>query len=100
MYSGRPGFYHCLHQFKRVERASESCFCVSYYRREPVDFPLAVHELYLVCSLEGLIDPLYQMRDAVGRVQALVWVSLACEVSVRGYLPAAHVNCLESGLNH
>src|SRR6266571_3378139 len=77
VYSCRSSLYHCLHQFERVERASESCFCVSYYRREPVDFPLAVHELYLVCSLEGLIDPLYQMRDAVGRVQALVWVSLA-----------------------
>src|SRR5437660_12902133 len=100
MYPGRSRFDHCLHQLERVEGTSKPGLGVGDYRGEPVNLSFPAQVLYLIGSLESLIDSLYKIRNAVGRVETLVRVRLPRKVSIRGYLPAAHVDGSQAGLNH
>src|SRR5438445_10660308 len=92
LYLRRSGFYHCLHQLERVEWTVKPGLGVVDYRCVPVNLSLPAQVLYLIGSLESLIDSLYEIRNAVGRVETLVRVRLPRKVSIRCYLPAAHVN--------
>src|SRR5438093_7050118 len=56
--------------------------------------------LDLVCSLKGVVDPLDELWDTVGRVKAEVRIGMAGEVCVSGHLPATNVDCLEPRSDH
>src|SRR5439155_24794833 len=79
MYPGRSRFDHCLHQLERVEGTSKPGLGVGDYRGEPVDLSFPAQVLYLIGSLESLIDSLYEIRNAVGRVEAMVRLCLSSE---------------------
>src|SRR5437660_12478680 len=100
MYPGRSRFDHCLHQLERVEGTSKPGLGVGDYRGEPVNLSFPAQVLYLIGSLESLIDSLHEIRNTVGRVETLIRVGLAGKVSVRRYLPAAHVDGFQAGLNY
>src|SRR5215207_7612233 len=66
------GFDHGLHQLEDVEGATETGLSISYYRSEPMDPVPALGVVNLVGPLQRLIDPLDDVRHAVGRIQALI----------------------------
>ena len=82
---------HRLHQLEGVERAAEAGLGVRHDRREPVALALALGVLDLIGAHERLVDALDDVRDAVGRVEALVRVHVAGRVGVGGDLPAGEV---------
>src|SRR5207237_3021407 len=90
----------CPHQLQRAARACKACFRVIDYRGEPVNLSVTAQVLYLIGSLESLIDSLHETRNPVGRVETSIRVGLAVKVSVRRYLPAAHVDGFQAGLNY
>ena len=51
----------------------------------------------LIRALQRLVDPFYHRGHAVRRIKALVRIHLPGEIRVRRDLPAAEVNCLQSG---
>ena len=95
---GGTRFDHRLHQLEHVQRPPEARLRVGDDRQEEVDVPFPFRMLNLVRSLQRLVDPLHDMRHAVGRVQALVGIHMPGEVRVRGDLPAAEVDRLQPRL--
>ncbi len=91
---------HRLHQLEGVQRASEAGLCVGDDRRQPVDAPVALRPGDLVGAHERVVQPAHERRCAVRRVEALVRVRLAAQVSVGRDLPAGEVDRLQSRLDH
>ena len=58
---------------------------------------MSLGALDLISTLERCIHAPHELRNAVRRVERLVRVGRASEVRIRRHLPAAHVDCLESG---
>src|SRR5438128_6472836 len=77
---GGSGFDHSLHQFKRVKNSTKSGLCISNYRCKPINVPFSLHMLYLVLSLQCLIDSSNKLRNTVRLVHAGVLMMLRCEV--------------------
>ena len=94
---GRAGLDHHLHQLERVQRAAEARFRVGDDRREPVRAAAPFDVVDLIGALQGLIDPLHDLRDGVRRIETLVGIHVAGEVRVRRDLPAGEVDRLETG---
>ncbi len=99
MHSGRARLDHCFGQFENVKRPAEPGFSIGHDRREPVDFALAFSVLNLVGPLQCLVDPFNHCRHAVRRIQALVRIHLTSEIGIRGNLPTAQIDCLQSRLH-
>src|SRR5713101_9056701 len=100
MDSRRPCFYHSFHQLEAVQWTAKPGLRICNYWDVPVYAPLTEGVLNLVGSLEGLVDPLHKLGNAVGRVEALVGISVAGKVGISRDLPAAHVDGLEPRLDH
>ena len=94
MNTRRAGFDHRLGQFEDVQRTTESRLRVGDDWNKPVDIILAFGVLDLICTLQRLIDPFHDRRHAVRRIQALIGIHLAGEISVGSNLPSAKIDCL------
>jgi hypothetical protein len=90
---------HGFHEFKGVQGAAKARFRVGHDRSEPIRGILTVHVVDLVGSHERVVDLAHHVRNAVGRVKALVGIHLASPVGVGCDLPAAEVDRLQSGLH-
>ena len=97
MDAGRAGFDKGLDDFVHVERAAEAGFGVGENRQEVVDVTLAFHRLNLIRTLERDVDPLYERRRRIRRVEALVRIGLRGQVRVGGDLPAGEVDRVQTG---
>ena len=53
----------------------------------------------LIRSLQSLVDSPHHAGHAVGRIQALVRIHFSAEVGIGRHLPAADVNCLQTGVH-
>ena len=100
MHPGRARLDHPLHELEGVKAAAESGLGVGDQGHEPVRAVRALCVMDLVGSLQGLIDAADELRNAVGRIEALIRIYLARHVGVRCDLPAAHVDRMEPGLYH
>ncbi len=96
--TGDAGRDHGLLQLVDVERATEACFAVGDDRGgEPVvDGGVALDLGDLVGAQQGVVDAAHDLRDRVGRVEALVGVGVSGQVRVTGDLPAGQVDGLEA----
>ena len=101
MHARRARLDHRLHELEGVERPAETRLGVGDDRREPIPrrraHPLqSLGVLHLIRPLECLVDAANHVRDAVGRIEALVGIGLPREIGVGRDLPAAQVDGLES----
>ena len=90
---------HRFHKLEGIEHATEARFRVGDNRREVVDAAGAFHVLDLVRAHEGIVDALHHRRHRIDRIQRLIRVHLASNVSVRSHLPSGEINRLEAGLH-
>ena len=89
---------HRLLQLVDVQGAAEAGLAVGDDRNQPVvDRGVALDLGDLVSAQQGVVDAADHLRHRVGRVEALVGVSVAGEVGVAGDLPAGQVDRLETG---
>src|SRR5213594_699163 len=89
MDGGCSSLNHSLHQFKRVKNSTKSGLCIRDYRSIPINVPFSLHMLYLVRSLQCLLDPFDKLRNAIGRVEAYVRICLGSEIAIGSDLPPA-----------
>ena len=89
-----------LHQFERVERATEAGLGVGDDRREPVRAVLALGGVDLVGTKERAVQALHERRSAVRRIEALVGIRVPGEVRIGGDLPAGEVDRVQARLDH
>src|SRR5690348_15449296 len=95
--AGRTRLDHRLHQFESIQGAAESCFGISHDGSYPVDAVLPIEMMDLVGTQEGVVDPSSHVGDAVGRVQALIWIHLARVIRVGCDLPSTQIDGLQTG---
>ena len=96
--TGDTGGDHRLLQLVHVERTTEAGLAVGDDRGQPVlDRPVTLDLGDLVGAQQRVVDPAHDLRDRVGRVQALVGVGVAGQVRVTGDLPTRQVDGLEAG---
>ncbi len=100
VHAGGAGLDHRLHQLEGVERPAEAGLGVGHDRYEPLAARPALRVLDLVRALERAVDAAHHVRDAVGRVEALVGVGLRGVVRVGRDLPAREVDRVEAGADH
>ena len=90
MYAGCAGIDHLLHQFKRVQGATEPGFGIGYDRGKPVRSSFsAVQNLDLVGPAQSVVNAADNFRNTVGRIKTLVGVHLTGQIGIGGYLPSA-----------
>jgi hypothetical protein len=99
MHARGAGSDHRLHQFERVQRATEACLSIGDDRRHPVGAVVALGVRDLVGAAQGGVDPLHDVRHRVHRIQRLVGIHLAGGVGIRRHLPAGQVDRLQSRLD-
>ena len=97
--SSRSRFDYRLHQFKSIQGAAESSFCVGDDGRHPVHAVLAVHVMDLVSADKGIIDAANNIGNTINWVQALIRIHMSSIVGVCRDLPAAKIDGLQSGLD-
>ena len=101
VHASRARLDHALHQFERIQRATEAGFRIGHQRRKPglprSHFPLRM--MHLVGPLQRAVDAAAKIRNAVRRIQALVGIHLPRIVGVRRHLPSAHIDRLQSRLH-
>ncbi len=90
---------HRLHQLEDIQRAAKASLGVGHDRREPVGLAVPLGMVDLVGALQRLVDALDNGRHAIRRIEALIRIHLAREVSVRGHLPATEVDRLQARLD-
>jgi len=104
MHATSTGLDHGLHQFKRVEYATETSFCVGHDGREVVDvvFAASVNAfgvLDFISTAEGVVDGFNDFWHRVHGVQRLVGVHAGIGVVVSSNLPARQVDGLHASLD-
>ena len=87
---------HGLHELEGVERSAEAGLCIRHQRDVPLVRDDPVDPLDVVGALQGLVDALDKVGNAVDRVEALVRVHLTGKVVVGRDLPAADIDGLET----
>ena len=88
---------HCALQLVDVEGATEAGLTVSDDRDEPVVYGgIALDACDLVCTAQSVVDATDNVRYGVSRVQGLVRVGVAGEVSVTSDLPTGEVDGLQA----
>ena len=96
--AGGAGLDHGLLQLVDIQGATEAGLTVGDDRDEPVvDGGVTLDAGDLVGAGEGVVDALDHGRNGVRRVQGLVGVGVAGEVSVTGNLPTGEVDGLQAG---
>src|SRR6516225_10019039 len=90
-------FNHHLDQLENIEGPAKPGFSVGNNRCEPIDCGSSFRMIDLVRALQGLINALHEMWNAVRRIYALVRIDVTGEVCVGRNLPAADVNCFQTG---
>jgi hypothetical protein len=90
---------HRLRQLEAVESAAEPGLGVGDERHQPPRRMVPFGVVDLVGAEQSLVDAPHDVRDAVGRVEALVRIHLAGKVRVGRDLPAADVDRFEPGTN-
>ena len=97
---GRPRLDHPLHQLEGVQGSAESRFRVGHDGEIVVGVIASLAVLDLIRPAERVVDPSHDVRNAVGRIQALIGIHLAGVVGVGSHLPAAEIDGLEPRLGH
>ena len=97
MHASGTCFDHALHEFEGVQHAAETRFGVGDDRLQPIDRCIPFSMVELIGAQQGGVDALDHFRHRVGRVQGLVGIHLAGEVSVARHLPSREVDRLKPG---
>ena len=71
---------HVLHQLKRVQHSAEAGFRIGDDGQEPVNRIIAFRAVDLISSSQSGVDCANQVGRAVGRIQALIGIHLACAI--------------------
>src|ERR1051325_8136288 len=99
MDTGSARFNHGFHQLEGVEVSSEADFGIRNNGDKPVNVSIAIESLDLVTSEEGAVDSFDNIRDGVGRIEALVRIHLTSEVGISSDLPSGEINRGQTGSN-
>ncbi len=93
------GFDHGLHQFKGIQDAPKTGFCISNNRYKVIDVVFSGSMLDFVGTLERVIDSANHRRYRIDRIKRLIRIHRISDVGIGSHLPAGQVNGFGACLN-